>query len=615
MPKPARTSVCTTAGGSPVRAADQAVISPRADQQKWMQALLDHHHQAVHARAHEHFQAISSLIQEVNAKLVEHMEMQKGGNCNHRRMVQVSENLEDEKLAFTAGDFARPSASRMLVGHGEYAVQQDDPGGALAQEKAERERASMLKKLKRQAYQNRRDVPGQSEESDDAEPKTAEPRMPKSETMQKIHGALKTGKAPPLRGSFLVRVVEGGSLDLAMGSVVIFNAILTIVHSEWLGTQADASLGFHTGDWGLGSGRVFEYSEDIFLAIYMIEILARIFVVRRRYMLVDGKIQWHNILDAAVVGSSILDRYIMPIVSSDAANLSLTRMFRMLRLSRTLRIMRVMTLFSPLRVLAATFVASIGALFWSLILLLILNIVGGLILCQSLHSFVVDATQDFEDRLWVNRFYGNAAKSIYTMFEVTNSGGWPNYARPLIEKVSGWYASFYMLYVSLVIFAIIRIISALFLKETLAAAQADAAFAVQETAKHKEKYKEKLHDIFREADVSGDGVITREEFEDALENPVVLSYFGLLEIEIHEVEPLFDLLDDGDGQVTISEFCNGIMRLKGQARALDVISIMHDANIIISQCREMKTSLGMLEHKFGVDSGVSYIRFDARFDN
>lgn len=212
--------------------------------------------------------------------------------------------------------------------------------------------------------------------------------------------------------------------------------------------------------------------------------------------------------------------------------------------------------------------------------------------------------------MWMFDYYGSAWKAVYSMFELTHSGGWPNYARPVVEKVSIWYAWFFMSYVTLVIFAIIRIITAIFLKETLATAAGDAALAVQEKVRSKEKYVSSLEDIFLEADDDGNGVITRAEMDAAVSNPVVLHYLSILEIEVHEVEPLFDLLDDGDGQVTIKEFCQGIMRLKGQARSLDVISIMHDANIIMTQCREVKRSLSHIEEVLGVSSGVNDSRRD-----
>merc|ERR1712232_10632 len=46
---------------------------------------------------------------------------------------------------------------------------------------------------------------------------------------------------------------------------------------------------------------------------------------------------------------------------------------------------------------------------------------------------------------------------------------------------------------------------------------------------------------------------------------------------------LFNLLDDGDGAVTQEEFLNGVMRLKGHARSLDIILITKDLQTVIQQ--------------------------------
>ena len=60
-------------------------------------------------------------------------------------------------------------------------------------------------------------------------------------------------------------------------------------------------------------------------------------------------------------------------------------------------------------------------------------------------------------------------------FEITHSGGWPLLVRPVLEKLGWGFAVPFLIYVTLVIFAVIRIVTALFLKETLTCADDDAA--------------------------------------------------------------------------------------------------------------------------------------------
>lgn len=494
--------------------------------------------------------------------------------------------------------------------HGSQTGTQD-----LQEEQLEKAHLQQLKKAKKEAYRQKVGKGKESEENDEMVKQVREDvHTLKSGQLKKIHGALRkvdiggfsAAKCwEKLRSMTLYKFVDGGPLDMIMGSIVISNAVVMFIHSQWLGTLASASLGQPESglfNWGAEAGETFEQIEMVYIIVYLVELAARIGVLRCGWAWsAEQGIQWANLLDAAICIISAITLFFL---NSSDVNLSVARAMRLLRLTRTLRVVRVMTLFRPLRVLASTFIASMGALFWSMVLLMILKFIGGLLLAQSLHSYIMDTSQAYENRNWMNQYYGSAWKAVYSMFELTHSGGWPNYARPVVENVSMWYAFFFMGYVTLVIFAIIRIITAIFLKETLATAAGDAALAVQEKVRNKEQYVSRLQEIFFEADSDGNGVITKQEMDDACSNPVVLHYLSILEIEVHEVEPLFDLLDDGDGEVTIKEFCQGIMRLKGQARALDVISIMHDANMIMTQCREMKRSLAMLEATMGVSSGM-----------
>lgn len=56
----------------------------------------------------------------------------------------------------------------------------------------------------------------------------------------------------------------------------------------------------------------------------------------------------------------------------------------------------------------------------------------------------------------MNNWYGNFSRSMYTFFEITYSGGWPLLVRPVLEKVSAWYAIPFLLYVADPLFIIFR---------------------------------------------------------------------------------------------------------------------------------------------------------------
>merc|ERR1711920_134703 len=112
---------------------------------------------------------------------------------------------------------------------------------------------------------------------------------------------------------------------------------------------------------------------------------------------------------------------------------------------------------------------------------------------------------------------------------------------------------------------------------------------------------DKLRAVFLVADTSGDGFLTLEELEEVLAIPQVKGYMELLELEISEVSALFDLLDSGERVISIEEFTTGVMRLKGEARSLDVVCILRNTDTLKSMVSEVDQKffdLGQQMQKF-----------------
>ncbi|CAE7744895.1 unnamed protein product, partial [Symbiodinium sp. CCMP2456] len=86
-------------------------------------------------------------------------------------------------------------------------------------------------------------------------------------------------------------------------------------------------------------------------------------------------------------------------------------------------------------------------------------------------------------------------------------------------------------YVTVVVFAVLRVISAVFLKDTLDAAQSDAEQMVVERMKLKADFAAKLEGIFNAIDNTGNGMITEDRLAVILENPKVKAYFQLMDLD------------------------------------------------------------------------------------
>lgn len=251
-------------------------------------------------------------------------------------------------------------------------------------------------------------------------------------------------------------------------------------------------------------------------------------------------------------------------------------------------------MFSALRVLVKTCISSIYALFWSMVLLFLIIIVSGLFLCALLKTVVQNTDEDYNLRVWIYRHYGSIVRASYTLFEVTLAGCWPQYFRPLIEHVSVFYGVFAVAYITIVVFAVIRIITAIFLKETLQVASTDSEMMVNEMRERTQKNAEKLEIVFTALDIEGRGVLNFDQFARIATHKDVKTWLASFELAVHDVEGLFHLLDDGDGEITYDEFIEGILRLKGQARSLDVVAISRACDKIDEKVNEINSKLNLM---------------------
>merc|ERR1719235_1871480 len=184
-----------------------------------------------------------------------------------------------------------------------------------------------------------------------------------------------------------------------------------------------------------------------------------------------------------------------------------------------------------------------------------------------------DAQPVLAQKLYMN--FGTFARALFTMFEITLAN-WVPPCRMLMEDVSGWWAIFFVIYKMSVGFAVLKVITAVFIQQTMKVASSDREIMITNKTRAAAKYAENLRSIFADMDQDGSGQLSVEEFKDALQNPKMKSFLAALELEVNESRNLFQMLDDGDGEVSYDEFIYGAKRMKGIAQSIDLITLMHE---------------------------------------
>jgi len=232
-------------------------------------------------------------------------------------------------------------------------------------------------------------------------------------------------------------------------------------------------------------------------------------------------------------------------------------------------------------------------------------ILGGLLVGNSVQEFINDGGQELEVRRWLWQHYGTSYRATYTMFQVTFAGCWPSYVNPLFENVSWWFSVFFCAYVTFVVFAVMRVITAIFIKETLDAAGEDHEVLMSEKEAARQKYMRKLERIFHDVDTSGDGLISEDEFNSMIQDPNVKRFLAGLEVDLHESHSIFHMLADEDGQVSYIRFIEGMMRAHGPAKSADVLCIRQELEFIRKDLRQIKAAAQNEQDAAAPTRGVS----------
>ena len=369
---------------------------------------------------------------------------------------------------------------------------------------------------------------------------------------------------------------------------VFLNAVVQICELEFIGLyngfQVQPSLpdmsffAFSDADKLLQGAQLCRELDMAFCFIFMVEVALRIYVERWRF--------WKEIanwIDTVLAIVGLVDIIIFFQAAEEPAVF-----LKGLKALRSIRLLRYFRFIDGIRLLFQACQAFLPSLFWSMILLAVFMFVAALTISHLLQGFIDDPSQILEDRIWIWEHYGTAYRSAYTIYECTFAGNWPAYARPVLNKVSHWFSLFFVTYITLIAFALVRVITAVILKDTLDAAQSDAEHQVSERLQKKAKYVEKLEKIFKKLDESGEGLITKAQLHQVFQDPKVKAYFQTLDVDVHEGTELFGILDDGDGEVTLDEFINGILRCKGPAKAIDQLAMHADV-------RQLKRKILRLE--------------------
>jgi len=385
--------------------------------------------------------------------------------------------------------------------------------------------------------------------------------------------------------------INSGRFDMAMGVLICLNIVFMCVDLEKKGSLNYANLQMkeYSGFWS-NTDDGFEFVEHFFNAVFFLEVLLRIAANGFRACRSGA-----FIFDCLIVMTSAIDYLSTYVLHSSGANVNFLRVARLIKLVKLFKTFKAAAAFSQLRILIRTLVHSILALVWSCILLFFILMTCSILLTQLLAPTINDESRDLQLRSWLFEHYGSFSRSFYTLFECTLSNAWVGQSRVMVFRVHILYVVFWAFYVMLVVFAVMKVVSALFLEQTLKIAASDADMMLSKKEEEKEHNIEMLRLFLEASDEDGNGQMHQDELDALLDHEDIQVRLLKVGLESHEVQGLFHLLRADKLEVNHKDLLDNMMRLSVGVRAMDTVMLMH-------QQAKLAIELDKISHRLGVPS-------------
>jgi len=367
-----------------------------------------------------------------------------------------------------------------------------------------------------------------------------------------------------LRAFFL-----SGEVEACIAVLLFVNICFMAAQLQYLGLEIGSSIQYPRYElpaeqaWPK-SELVFWVGDITFASIFTIEMSVRMIYLRATFW--KFALNW---LDFLVVCSSWIELFAAALLPISPTFLRLLRLGKLLR---AIRVVKMSSVLESLQLLLKCIFASVRILFWSLFLLMIIQISAGMTISYMVTDFMLDDSAPMDARFAVFRYYGSFSATLLTMFEVLFAN-WAPPCRVLIDNVSEWYTLVFIVYRCFVGFAVLNVVNAVFVQSTMKVAQADEEFILREKHRSEQAFQRKVSALFRQADTSGDGKIDMKEFKRLLKAPKLNLWLSQLEIETRDLWGLFKMLDNGDGEISLEEFEAGTQRIKGMAKSFDLAQV------------------------------------------
>ncbi|CAJ1460017.1 unnamed protein product [Effrenium voratum] len=361
-------------------------------------------------------------------------------------------------------------------------------------------------------------------------------------------------------------IVFAWPLEYLSLSAIILNAIVIGLETDIMSQQllTDPPHEFVILGW-------------VFCTFFTLEMVLKISANPSRFFTGTG---WQmNVFDLVLVALQWLDVLLTALAADDqnqnTTNFNVMRVIRMVRLVRIVRSYRVLRMLGEVRAIVWSVGTSFKPLLGAMLVLAGVIYLMAVYLVDTCNAYRVtlgSADPGFEP---LGQFFGSVPGGMLTLWQAMTGGiDWSTVMNPLLAYTSPLAVIIFLFYIAFSLLALLNLITGVFVES-----------AVKRGKEDKDSYLvQYVRGVFKKMEKSNSGIITWDDFQASLHSKDIKELFKAIDLDISEAHCVFKILDlDDDGTLDADEFLSGCLRLRGPAKALDVLVLMREIRTMQTQ--------------------------------
>jgi len=270
---------------------------------------------------------------------------------------------------------------------------------------------------------------------------------------------------------------------------------------------------------------------------------------------------------------------------------------------------RVLRACHSLRLVVLTILESMSALAGCFLVLGIILFIFSIFVVQGVTSHLHwqnetaegKTIQELELRATLLELFGGIPSAALCLFMMVSGGiDWRDAMLPM-KQVHDFYEYFFACYVFFMVVGVLNVVIGAFVATTGEIVARDRDLVIEAEMAQLTAYLGQVRSFFTDADCDESGKLSVAEFKSILGDKRMCAYFHALGLDVSQGELLFHLLDkDDSGGLSLTEFLGGCMRLRGQAKSLDVNLLMRETRNLSKRLADLKRSTEALGQNLSI---------------